>query len=1104
MAGRDRALNYAVRVKGQQEAVAAFGAVSQAATSSIQAVAAAGQAAAAHDEAIARAAQSAAAFGAAQAQASQQMADAKAAFAAGRIGAEDYQRTITDAKNGLSLFKAENQAAARGVELTARALVTAQQAAANYASGLKQAQAVAAAPVAAAGPVVDTRSGTQRLIAGDASIDRAALSAVTLEQVLGRVATKGQAVAAAMESAAQGERDAASAQDAQASSADRLRARYSPLYATISAYLVAKREIRQAELAGVLSTDEATAALSRERQATLSAIAVIRQQDKETTGAHSRMGASGMILQHVVRSTSDSFVAGLPPSMIFGEQIGRLAEAAALSGGSFGKFGAVMAGPWGIAISAGIALAAVFLPKLLANNDAVSAGVAKLKKDEEQTRKSDEAKKAYNRTLEGHIELQKKLTEELDRTWKSQQQLNLAQLQSQLNNRNGLIADVKTQSAAVAKAQAAADSADATAGSTVGAPSYAVGSQVGAAAAAKAALTEAQDKLKATQDALADANRGIREAQLAFLDEKAANSIDATAASIAKLKAQLDKLRTSYVSGATDEAKYTAEAAKLKKAIADLEKQTKGNNRETGREVTPDEAAAIARAAGLQVNSTSRTYGQQKQLYDAWVAKGRPADNPVAVPGTSAHEGAKGRWALDIQFAAGVTPELLRKVFADQGINLTKVFKERGHFHVEGSRSQADRADTSEDKAAEEAIRRQKAYEDQLSQLDGGLLAAKRANLNNADDIAQAEKDQLAVERQKTVADIAAKVALGDLTETQGKVLTERAKQLAAEKLLTIETENRADHLRDAVDAELAAAGNRMDLLNAEQGLAKTVADRRDLALAMLAEEEKQARIKAQETIDLYALGKATKEQADEAKAALANLDKLHPLKVEQIKRQNSGALGKYLQDTDPATINDRVETLVTNELTSVRDGINDALTNALGVKDPMLKGLLEIFLDEVLFRPIAEALQKRPGGGGGGFGSILGAIGSLFGGSVGGGGAGVGNYGGVIMENPFAAGVSGFAGGTDDLPRGLSWVGENGRELLFNGGGGRISVLNNQQSRSMAQPAFAGGGGTVIHQNFNTPAIPDRRRIGAVVGRAAQLGAGRAVRKGLAAPRSR
>jgi hypothetical protein len=45
-----------------------------------------------------------------------------------------------------------------------------------------------------------------------------------------------------------------------------------------------------------------------------------------------------------------------------------------------------------------------------------------------------------------------------------------------------------------------------------------------------------------------------------------------------------------------------------------------------------------------------------------------------------------------------VTPELLRKVFAAQGISLSKVFLERGHYHIEGSRAQADAEQAARDR----------------------------------------------------------------------------------------------------------------------------------------------------------------------------------------------------------------------------------------------------------------------------------------------------------------------------------------------------------------------------------------------------------------------
>ena len=67
---------------------------------------------------------------------------------------------------------------------------------------------------------------------------------------------------------------------------DRLRARYNPLYATISRYKTELSEIRQAQRLGAISTDEMTAAISRQRQTALATIGAL----KGRTG----LGATGL------------------------------------------------------------------------------------------------------------------------------------------------------------------------------------------------------------------------------------------------------------------------------------------------------------------------------------------------------------------------------------------------------------------------------------------------------------------------------------------------------------------------------------------------------------------------------------------------------------------------------------------------------------------------------------------------------------------------------------------------------------------------------------------------------------------------------------------
>jgi hypothetical protein len=83
-----------------------------------------------------------------------------------------------------------------------------------------------------------------------------------------------------------------------------------------------------------------------------------------------RASIAKMELMHVVRSSSDAFAAGASPIQIFGTEIGRLAEAAELSGGSLGKFGKFIGSGWGIAITTGLAILSPLVMKMFEADDA--------------------------------------------------------------------------------------------------------------------------------------------------------------------------------------------------------------------------------------------------------------------------------------------------------------------------------------------------------------------------------------------------------------------------------------------------------------------------------------------------------------------------------------------------------------------------------------------------------------------------------------------------------------------------------------------------------------------------------------------------------------
>jgi hypothetical protein len=77
--------------------------------------------------------------------------------------------------------------------------------------------------------------------------------------------------------------------------------------------------------------------------------------------------------------------------------------------------GKVMAGPWGLAISAGVAILATFISKMHGSGDELESAVEKLKRHHEQTVLNNDAQQIYDKTVEGSIEAMNKLTAEIDK-----------------------------------------------------------------------------------------------------------------------------------------------------------------------------------------------------------------------------------------------------------------------------------------------------------------------------------------------------------------------------------------------------------------------------------------------------------------------------------------------------------------------------------------------------------------------------------------------------------------------------------------------------------------------------------------------------------------
>jgi hypothetical protein len=155
-------------------------------------------------------------------------------------------------------------------------------------------------------------------------------------------------------------------------------------------------------------------------------------KDIETAGmgaekAHGRLTASvgnsriAMLeFQHIARGTADQIAAGAPLTQVLAQHMGMLGQAVTLAGGSFGRVGAVLGGPWGLALTVAAAGVATLIMRHKEETDTVEAVLQKRMKMHEQTLLNKQADEAWAHTLDGLIEGLQKTNDELGKRLKLQ------------------------------------------------------------------------------------------------------------------------------------------------------------------------------------------------------------------------------------------------------------------------------------------------------------------------------------------------------------------------------------------------------------------------------------------------------------------------------------------------------------------------------------------------------------------------------------------------------------------------------------------------------------------------------------------------------------
>lgn len=354
-------------------------------------------------------------------------------------------------------------------------------------------------------------------------------------------------------------------------------------------------------------------------------------------------------------------------------------------------------------------------------------------------------------------------------------------------------------------------------------------------------------------------------------------------------------------------------------------------------------------------------------------------------------------------------------------------------------------------------------YAQELGKLNQEELRARMDLAEDAGERLAISQEILASERQARIAEIEAdknftaaqkKAQIAVIERIYGK-----AGMVGADGI-TVDGKPGLLGLRATRDFEREDARLKNDMLSRE---AETLR-----ALAQIAPDSKARAELERRALDLHQeIERAMLEEAI-ARGQVADAAKARALLAQQqaaaresADQDAAGPLDRYTRSLR-LTRNARgelVETLIVDELEYFNQAIDNAIMSRLGIKDPLLAGLIDLFIKDVLIRPIAEALSQarsQSGGGGGGiFGSLLGA---LFGGGGGGGfspSAGLVSSVAATMDDPAYAGL--FADGGLIPSGGWGIVGEAGPEPVFATSGG-VGVLPNSALRRISGGASAPG----------------------------------------------
>jgi hypothetical protein len=399
---------------------------------------------------------------------------------------------------------------------------------------------------------------------------------------------------------------------------------------------------------------------------------------------------------------------------------------------------------------------------------------------------------------------------------------------------------------------------------------------------------------------------------------------------------------------------------------------------------TVDLAQGVEKLKAEQALLTGTATDNQKALLGIGLATTSLVEKQVALAtATSAVEKARARLSLvqergrEIQAGDGKALSQYRSdLTAAQGaVNAAEAAEKAA------AKAKRDHAKATRDAAKAERERLKDLRDAARSERE--LLGFKSDLLSSKSDLTSDPRQQDEFSRQRIRLDQLGQTGRLDEQRDRGDLnkreYDERKKYIDEIADNRIKLVNRNEAIRTA-NEELETAktgiGNQRDILQAQEGLARTAKDRAIIQQKILDLSLEEQRLTAQKVLDLAAAGKASPQEAALAQGTLNALPALRAYGQATIQQNNQGPLAAYLNGIPKAgeEMKEALQGVAVSGVERLNDGLAEAATSFLklrGVAGSAISGIIADLARLALRRSLLSLLGRfLPGSGGSGIAS--------------------------------------------------------------------------------------------------------------------------------------